>query len=94
MDFELTPDGIIYKLTAPLVNSFVESKMKDVFPIKVNELLASQVSDLLNKFVTKKPLHLIPQISKISLEKMEIEDVYLKGLVQLTDPHLSIKLSE
>jgi len=45
LDVKVNPGNFIYKLTSPLVNRFVESKMEDFFPVSVN----SQLSDLVSK---------------------------------------------
>lgn len=58
IDVKVNPSNFIYKLTAPLVNRFVESKMEDFFPLNVN----SQLSELVSKNIP----------SSIKLEKAKI----------------------
>lgn len=44
IDVKVNPSNFIYKLTAPLVNRFVEGKMEDVFPLNVNKQLSELVA--------------------------------------------------
>ncbi len=43
IDVKVNPANFIYKLTAPLVNKFIESKMSDFFPLEVNEKLGEVI---------------------------------------------------
>ncbi len=44
IDVKVNPSNFIYKLTAPLVNKFIEGKMSDFFPLEVNQKLGEVVS--------------------------------------------------
>jgi len=65
IDVKVNPGNFIYKLTAPLVNRFVESKMEDFFPVSVND----QLSDLVSKNIP----------SSVDLEKATIS-ISQKGI--------------
>lgn len=43
IDVKVNPANFIYKLTAPLVNKFIEGKMSDFFPLEVNQKLGEIV---------------------------------------------------
>jgi len=43
IDVRVNPANFIYKLTAPLVNRFIEGKMSDFFPLEVNQKLGEVV---------------------------------------------------
>jgi len=43
IDVKVNPANFIYKLTAPLVNKFIEGKMNDFFPLEVNQKLGEVV---------------------------------------------------
>lgn len=43
LDVKVNPANFIYKLTAPLVNKFVEGKMSEFFPLEVNQKLSAIV---------------------------------------------------
>lgn len=43
IDVKVNPANFIYKLTAPLVNRFIEGKMGDFFPLEVNQKLGEVV---------------------------------------------------
>lgn len=43
IDVNVNPANFIYKLTAPLVNRFIENKMSDFFPLEVNQKLGEVV---------------------------------------------------
>lgn len=45
LDVKVNPANFIYKLTAPLVNKFIEGKMNDFFPLEVNQKLGNVVRD-------------------------------------------------
>ncbi len=45
IDVKVNPSNFIYKLTAPLVNRFVEGKMEEVFPFNINKQLAELVAE-------------------------------------------------
>ena len=43
IDVKVNPANFIYKLTAPLVNKFIEGKMSDFFPLEVNQKLGDVI---------------------------------------------------
>jgi len=43
IDVKVNPANFIYKLTAPLVNRFIENKMSEFFPLEVNQKLGEVV---------------------------------------------------
>lgn len=43
IDVKVNPANFIYKLTAPLVNKFIENKMSEFFPLEVNQKLGEVV---------------------------------------------------
>jgi len=45
LDVKVNPANFIYKLTAPLVNRFIEGKMADFFPLEINNKLGKVVKD-------------------------------------------------
>jgi len=45
IDVKVNPSNFIYKLTAPLVNKFIESKMNEFFPLEVNQKLGDVVRE-------------------------------------------------
>lgn len=45
VDVKVNPSNIIYKLTTPLVNNFIENKIDSVFPMLVNEVLKKKLVD-------------------------------------------------
>jgi len=45
LDVKVNPANLIYKLTAPLVNRFVEGKMEDFFPLAINNQLSTLAAE-------------------------------------------------
>ena len=43
LNVDVNPANFIYKLTAPLVNRFIENKMEEFFPLEVNQKLGEVV---------------------------------------------------
>ncbi|MEE9437456.1 MAG: DUF4403 family protein [Saprospiraceae bacterium] len=49
LDVKVNPANFIYKLTAPMVNKFVEGKMNDFFPLSINQQLNKAVKENLSE---------------------------------------------
>ena len=68
IDVKVNPSNFIYKLTAPLVNRFIENKMSDFFPLEVNQKLAEVVQSNIPSEIT------IPQgVINVNHEKVAID---------------------
>jgi hypothetical protein len=71
IDVKVNPANFIYKLTAPLVNRFIENKMSEFFPLEVNQKLGEVVRSK------------IP--SEINIPKGEITVVHEKVFIDRLD---------
>lgn len=74
IDVHLKPDSFIYKLSAPIVNKFIENKLEDLSPIGLNKLLSEGVEKLLSK-----SFDLNSFILSISLDQAKVKSLELVG---------------
>lgn len=70
LDVKVNPANFIYKLTAPLVNKFIEGKMNDFFPLSVNNQLSKLISDNIPKSIQLEKARI-----GIAQEGVEIHDL-------------------
>jgi len=58
LDVKVNPANLIYKLTAPLVNRFVEGKMAEFFPLAINDQLSKLVTEKIPAAIPLDKAHL------------------------------------
>ena len=83
LDVKVNPSNFIYKLTAPLVNRFVESKMEDFFPLSVNEKLSELVSANIPKSINLQKAKIGIAQNGIQINEMRFLERKLSALAQI-----------
>ena len=83
IDVKVNPSNFIYKLTAPLVNRFVENKMEDFFPLSVNEKLSELVSSNIPKSINLEKAKISIAQDGIQINQMRFLDRKLSALAQI-----------
>jgi hypothetical protein len=83
IDVKVNPSNFIYKLTAPLVNRFIENKMEDFFPLSVNEKLSELVSANIPKSIDLEKAKISIAQNGIQINQMRFLDRKLNALAQI-----------
>ncbi len=83
IDVKVNPSNFIYKLTAPLVNRFVENKMEDFFPLSVNEKLSELVSANIPKSIDLEKAKISIAQNGIQINQMRFLDRKLRAMAQI-----------
>lgn len=91
IDVRVNPANFIYKLTAPLVNRFIENKMEDFFPLEVNQKLGEVVRDKLPSEISIPHGDIRVHHKSISIDALEFAEDRLKGKASIAN--LSVNVS-
>lgn len=83
IDVKVNPANFIYKLTAPLVNRFVEGKMEDFFPLSVNNQLKELVSSNIPNSINLKKAKINISQEGIQINEMRFLERKLSALAQI-----------
>lgn len=83
IDVKVNPSNFIYKLTAPLVNRFVEGKMEDFFPLNVNTQLSELVSSNIPKSINLEKAKIGIAQNGIQIQELKFLERKLSALAQI-----------
>lgn len=83
IDVKVNPSNFIYKLTAPMVNRFVENKMVDFFPLSVNEKLSELVFANIPKSISLEKSKIGIAQDGIQINEMRFLERKLSALAQI-----------
>jgi len=91
LDVKVQPSNIIYKMTAPLVNRFIEHKLEDFLPVALGELVSKQVAKMpesieLGQGVAK------PDIDSIVIDAIDFTSAGVSIAVRVVGAHLHVDL--
>ncbi len=70
IDVKVNPSNFIYKLTAPFVNSFIESKLDEMFPMNFNEFIDQNIHKHLPENFSFPDGSLQPSHDRIKIQKL------------------------
>lgn len=92
IDVKVDPDGFIYKLSAPLVNKFIESKLGDLFPIELKSLIEDTLKKHLPSSIKAGPAMIKPSVGKVILSKLKFDSAEVVGTIRVEDVFAQIEL--
>jgi Domain of unknown function (DUF4403) len=92
LDVQLKASNFIYKLTAPLVNKFLESNIKSNLPIDVDALIKSHLANYYKGTTSFDGMQISHSISSVNLTEMQFNDEGVSALLKVNDGELSIGL--
>ena len=90
-DFNIKPKGIIYKLSAPLVNKFIEAKINEVFPLDIARLISNSLEKYLPQEVDTSLAVIKPSIQQVKLDSFGLKSNNIHGNISVINPHLNIQ---
>lgn len=93
IDVNIEPESFLYKLSAPLVNKFIENKLDNVFPLNIKELVREKVISQIPSKIDLDDLSLKPSIKSIVLSKLSFRKGKVMGIVRTESPHVTIDMS-
>jgi len=85
LDVKVNPSNLIYKLTAPLVNRFIESKMNDFFPVNLNKIISDKLIESIPKTMQLNDAVVGINYNRIFLSSMKFEEKELVGVASAID---------
>ena len=85
LDVKVNPANFIYKLTAPIVNKFIENKMSDFFPLEVNQKLGEIVRSKIPTEISIPKGKIKVAHKKIRIDSLNFEDDRIIGKTTISN---------
>lgn len=85
IEVSVNPSNFIYKLTAPLVNKFIENKMSEFFPLSVNEKLSEIVGSKIPKDISIPAGQINVEHKKLIIDSLGFEQDRIRGKASVYD---------
>jgi len=94
VDVKVNPANFIYKLTAPLVNKFIEKKVEELFPLNLNNQLSSTVKANLpeNQAIPNGKANI--KLDSIELKALDFEANQINALVRINNLDADIVIQQ
>ncbi len=94
INVEITPESFLYKLSAPLVNKFIENKLEGIFPLKIKSLIDEKILKQIPEIMELEHINLTPVVKSINLSKLSFKEGKVIGIVRIENPHFTIVMQE
>ena len=91
LDVKVNPANLIYKLTAPLVNKFIENKMEEFFPLEVNQKLGEVVRGNIPSEISIPSGKIGISHKDLSIDELHFELDRIKGKASITDLNVLVE---
>ncbi len=85
LDIKMKASNLIYKITAPLVNRFLEASFKEKLPVPINGLIKEQTQKDLPLSFLAGGMKIQVNVQNISVEEMQFDDVGVKAIIRIED---------
>lgn len=85
LDIKMKASNLIYKITAPLVNRFLEASFKEKLPIPINALIKEQTCNDLPLSFLAGGMKIQVNVQNISVEEMQFDDIGVKAIIRIED---------
>ena len=85
LDINMKASNLIYKLSAPLVNRFLESSFKEKLPIPINAMIKEQSQKNLPFTFIAGGMKIEVNVQNIVVEEMRFDDAGVKALIRIED---------
>ncbi len=92
LDISLKASNFIYKLTAPLVNKFLASSIKENLPIDVDGLIKSQLLSYYKGNTVIDGMQISHAISSVNLAELKFNEDSVSALMKINESELSLTL--
>ena len=90
IDVKVNPANFIYKLTAPLVNRFIENKMSDFFPLEVNQKLGEIVRSKIPSEISIPNGKINVAHEKVVIDALGFEKDRIKGKASISNLRVAV----
>ena len=90
LDVKVNPANLIYKLTAPLVNKFIENKMEEFFPLEVNQKLGEVVRGNIPSEISIPSGKIGISHKDLTIDALDFELDRIKGRASITDLNVAV----
>ncbi|MBK8700085.1 MAG: DUF4403 family protein [Saprospiraceae bacterium] len=85
LDVDLKATNLIYRITAPLLNKFLESGFKDKLPIAVDKMVSLQLEEKLPLSMQLNGMHLKADIKQMQVTELLFQNGGVTAIVKLDD---------
>ena len=85
LDIKMKASNLIYKITAPLVNRFLEASFKEKLPVPINGLIKEQTQKELPLSFLAGGMKIQVNVQNISVEEMQFDDIGVKAIIRIED---------
>ena len=85
LDIKMKASNLIYKITAPLVNRFLEASFKEKLPVPINGLIKEQTQKDLPLSFLAGGMKIQVNVQNISVEEMQFDDIGVKAIIRIED---------
>jgi hypothetical protein len=92
LDIELKASNLIYRLTAPLVNKFLESNIKENLPIDIDALIKSQLASYYKGNTTFDGIQISHTVASIQVVEIKLNDVGVRAMIKVNESELALML--
>ncbi len=90
-DVQIKPSSILYKLSTPIVNRFVEGFIDDLFPIMITEKLKDFYEEFNGKeLMLENGMKASGNIEKVVISKLALNANVVSGVVKLMNSSISL----
>jgi hypothetical protein len=90
LDIDLNASNFIYKLTAPLINKFMESSIKENFPVDVDLLIKTHLTKYLKGSKILNEIDFSHSISSVSLMELKFQDTGITAIIKVSDAEVAV----
>jgi len=90
IDVKVNPANFIYKLTAPLVNKFIEGKMSDFFPLEVNQKLREIVRSKIPSEIMIPNGKINVNHKQVVIDSLEFEEDRIVGKTTISNLSIAV----
>ena len=91
LDVKVNPANLIYKLTAPLVNKFIENKMEEFFPFVFDKKLGEVVRGNIPSEISIPSGKIGISHKDLSIDELHFELDRIKGKASITDLNVLVE---
>jgi hypothetical protein len=86
--------GFLYKLSAPLLNKFLTSKIKENLPVDIENEIAKNVGKYYKGNTVNNGIIIDYNLSKISIDKMNFHDEGIEAIIKVSDVEATVTVPD
>jgi ABC-type siderophore export system fused ATPase/permease subunit len=90
LDIDINAQNFIYKLSSPIIERIIRSKIQSVLPIKPAETLSKFISKIPTVHIHQNLITLYPHVSKATIETLHFSQQSINCTLLLGDAEVDI----